>query len=106
MKTFYLAAAVVGTVIPWLFFADFVAANGVDIPLFVQSLFSNGASGGFTADVLITCCIFWVWSWGDAKEHGVKSWWLTIPAVWFVGISLGLPMYLWLRERAREVHAR
>ena len=98
-RRFYLVAAVAGTVIPWLFFGAFFALNGLDIPLFLQSLFANGAAGGFSADVLITIFVFWVWSWRDAKARGVARWWLILPASFFVGLSLAFPLYLYLRER-------
>ncbi|MFC5374058.1 DUF2834 domain-containing protein [Brevundimonas faecalis] len=98
-KTFYLAMAVVGTVVPWLFFGSFFALNGLDIPLFLKSLFANGAAGGFSADVLITIVIFWVWSWRDAARNKVARWWLVLPASFCVGLSLALPLYLYLRER-------
>ncbi|MBN9480708.1 MAG: DUF2834 domain-containing protein [Bordetella sp.] len=99
LRNFYLAMAVAGTVIPWLFFGAFFGAHGPDIPLFLQSLFANGAAGGFSADVLISIVIFWVWSWRDARERKVARWWLVLPASFFVGLSLSLPLYLYLRER-------
>lgn len=74
VANFYLAMAVVGTVVPWLFFGSFFALNGPDIPLFLQSLFVNGAAGGFSADVLITIFIFWVWSWRDANRYNAARW--------------------------------
>jgi hypothetical protein len=101
-KNFYLAMAVIGTVVPWLFFGSFFALNGLDIPLFLKSLFVNGAAGGFSADVLITIVIFWVWSWRDATRHRIARWWLVLPASFCVGLSLALPLYLYLRERAKS----
>jgi len=97
-KTFYLAMAIVGTVVPWLFFGSFFGAHGPDVPLFLQSLFANGAAGGFSADVLICIAIFWVWSWRDARTNKVGRWWLILPASFLVGLSLALPLYLYLRE--------
>jgi len=91
--------AVIGTVVPWLFFGSFFALNGLNIPLFLESLFSNGAAGGFSADVLITILIFWVWSWRDAVKNSVGGWWIVLPASCFVGLSLALPLYMYLRER-------
>lgn len=54
MKRFYLLAAVVGTIIPWYFFASFFATEGFNLPLFLSGLFVNGSAGGFSADVLIS----------------------------------------------------
>ncbi|MEJ8476473.1 DUF2834 domain-containing protein [Roseibium algae] len=98
MKHFYLVMAVAGTAIPWLFFSSFIVSHGIDIPLFIQSLFANPATGGFTADILISITVFWVWSYDDAKGRGIKTWWLVLPAVFCVGLSLAMPLYLYLRE--------
>lgn len=99
IRHFYLAMAVIGTVVPWLFFASFFAQHGLDIPLFLQSLFVNGAAGGFSADVLISIFVFWVWSWRDAARHNIAHWWLVLPSSVCVGLSLAMPLYLYLRER-------
>ncbi|WP_283177057.1 DUF2834 domain-containing protein [Gemmobacter sp. 24YEA27] len=100
VRHFYLAMAIIGTLVPWLFFGSFFALNGLDIPLFLQSLFANGAAAGFSIDVLLSILVFWVWSWRDAARNRIRHWWLVLPASIFVGLSLSLPLYLWLRERA------
>ncbi len=102
MKRVYLAFAVVGTVVPWLFFASFFARHGIDPPAFLGGLFVNGAAGGFTADVLISILVFWLWSYLDAAREGVRHWWWVLPAGCLVGLSLALPLYLYLREDRRS----
>ncbi|WP_313575166.1 DUF2834 domain-containing protein [Brevundimonas sp.] len=99
VRHFYLAMAVVGAIVPWLFFGSFFFDNGPDAPLFLRSLFANGAAGGFSADVLISIVVFLVWSWRDASRNHVNRWWLVLPASCLVGLSLSLPLYLYLRER-------
>lgn len=99
VRHFYLGMAVVGAVVPWLFFGSFFFENGPDVPLFLRSLFANGAAGGFSADVLISIAVFLVWSWRDASRNRVSRWWLVLPASCLVGLSLSLPLYLYLRER-------
>lgn len=98
MRWFYLVMMVVGTVVPWALFGGFFAAEGLDVPLFVRSLFPNGAAAGFTADVLLSIAVFLVWSWSDAQRVGVRRWWLVLLATCLVGLSLSLPLYLYLRE--------
>lgn len=99
-KRFYLLAAVLGTLLPWLFFASFFRHHGADIPFFARSLFVNGAAGGFSVDVLLSIAIFLFWSWHDAKQRQLRYWWLVLPASCLVGLSLALPLYLYLREDA------
>lgn len=98
MRWFYLVMMVIGTVVPWVFFGGFFAAEGLDLPLFLTSLFPNGAASGFTADVLLSIVVFLVWSSADAQRLDVRRWWLVIPATCLVGLSLSLPLYLYLRE--------
>lgn len=97
LRTFYIVAAILGTVIPWAFFVQFFAQNGLNLPLIVQSLFVNGMAGGFSADVLISIVVFLVWSFVDAKRRSIQNWWLVLPACFMVGLSLALPLYLILR---------
>ncbi len=101
MKRFYALAMVVGTVIPWLYFGDFFASEGLNLSLFVSRALVNNVSSGTTADLLLSILVFWVWSFFDARALGIKRWWLVLPAVFTVGLSLALPLYLYLREDAR-----
>lgn len=57
-KTIYLLAAILGTLLPWLFFANFFQQHGANLLLFARSLFVNGAAGGFSLDVLLSIAIF------------------------------------------------
>lgn len=102
MSRFYLVAAIVGTVVPWIFFARFIATTGLDPLAFIAALFTTAPATGFTADLLLSSVIFWVWSYRDAAETGTRHWWLVLPANWAVGLSLALPLYFLLRETARR----
>ena len=98
LRLFYLVMAVLGTIVPWWLFGQFFVKEGVNIPLFVQGVFVNGAAGGFTVDVLLSIVVFLVWATGDAQKNKVVRWWLIFPASFTVGLSLALPLYLFLRE--------
>ena len=102
IRHFYALMAVVGTVVPWFFFGLFISSNGIDLPGFVAALFATTPAGGFTSDLLLTTLVFWVWSYLDARERQVPNWWLAVPAVLFVGLSLALPLYLYQRAGADE----
>ena len=101
-RPFYVAAAVVGTLVPWFFFARFFATEGFDLPLFVEQLFALDPAAGFSSDVLISIAVFLPWSFLDARRTGVPHWWLVVPASFLVGLSLSLPLYLLLRTFARR----
>ncbi|MDX1737336.1 MAG: DUF2834 domain-containing protein, partial [Alphaproteobacteria bacterium] len=82
----------------WYFFGSFVALNGIDVVLFVSQLFANEAASGFSADILLTVVVFVVWSFKDSKENDLKNWWVVPIAVLTVGLSLAVPLYLYIRE--------
>lgn len=101
-KTFYLIMMIAGTIIPWYFFTGFIAANGAGLGNFIGAMYANGASSGGFSDLLLSTAVFWVWSFVDARKHGVANWWLVVPATLAVGLSLAMPLYLWKRAGARQ----
>lgn len=105
LRSFYLIMCVVGTAVPWYFFGSFFAVNGADASAFLRGLFANGAAAGFSTDVLVSLVVFWVWSFVDARERRVGLWWVTLPAGCLVGLSLALPLYLYLRIGATRLPA-
>ena len=98
MRSLYLCLAIVGAVLPWLFFADWFGANGISPAGFIFAAFSNSVASAFTADVVISSIAFLIWSFFDARQLAIRKWWLVLPANLLVGLSLALPLYLWLRE--------
>ena len=90
MKHVYLGCAIVGAVIPYLFFFDFFVDQGINLPAFVQALFVNGAAGGFTADLLITSAVFWLYMFSKQEP----KLWLFVLLNLTIGLSCALPAYL------------
>ena len=100
MKNIYLVAAIIGAIIPGLFFFQFIQLNGVDLPAFVSALFVNGAAGGFSADLLISSFVFWAFMFQQGKINGGPKPWLFIALNLGIGLSCALPAYLYAREKA------
>jgi len=98
MKNIYLAGAIIGAIVPYLFFFQFINTFGLDIPAFLAGLFANGAAGGFSADLLITSFIFWIYMFAQRKTNGPAPW-VFIVLNLVIGLSCALPAYLYARER-------
>jgi hypothetical protein len=96
MKNLYLVLAIVGAVVPYLFFIDFIGTAGVDLAAFISALFVNGAAGGFTADLLLTSTVFWIYMF--ARGEGPAPW-LFIVLNLTIGLSCALPAYLYATTR-------
>lgn len=96
----YLVLALLGAVIPLLFFGNFAQTEGINIAAFVRALFANGAAGGFTADLLISSFVFWIFMFSK-KGIGPNPW-LFVGLNLCIGLSCALPAYFWAAEKARE----
>lgn len=99
MKNLYLTMAIAGAVVPYLFFVQFFGEVGVDLPSFVGALFVNGAAAGFTADLLITSAVFWIYMFSRKDGPGP---WLYVALNLGIGLSCALPAYLYASIRASE----
>ncbi len=102
LKTIYLIMAILGAVIPLAFFANFGSETGIDLIAFVSALFANGAAGGFTADLLISSFVFWIYMFsqlGQSKGITPKPW-VFIALNLFIGLSCALPAYLWAASKS------
>ena len=95
MRLWYLILAVLGAVVPWIFFAGFFGENGASLGGFLQALFANGAAGGFSADLLISSVVFWLWMF---SRSGPAPWPFVLVNL-SIGLSCALPAYLYFASR-------
>ncbi len=98
-KSVYLALCVAGTVLPYSQFVPFVMEHGLDMRLFIEQLFANRIGGFFGWDVIVSSVVLWVLVSVEGRRAGVKQLWAPIVANLAVGVSLGLPLFLYMRER-------
>jgi len=92
-----MVLAVIGAVVPWFFFFDFFRTEGPGGD-FVGSLFVDGAAGGFSADLLISSIVFWIFLFVERRRTGVARPWLYVIVNLLIGLSCALPLFLWARE--------
>ena len=98
MKPLYLSLAIVGLVLPYYFFAGFLAANGLNLSLLIQQLFSTPISTFFAVDLLITAIVFWVFLYREARRLQMNRWWVYLAVTLLVGPSFAFPLFLYVRE--------
>jgi hypothetical protein len=106
MKNIYALLAVLGLIGPYIFFARFLSANGLNLSLFVDQLFASDISTFFAVDLFIATVVFWVFAAVESRRRPIRFWWISIPATLLVGLSFGLPLFLYLREASVERQAR
>ena len=98
----YLALCVAGTALPYSQLLPFLAEHGLDLRLIVEQLFANRIGGFFGLDVIVSSVALWAFVAFEGRRAAVKHRWAPIAASLTVGVSLGLPLFLYLRERARR----
>ena len=102
-KTVYLVLAVLGLILPYWFFFQFLNTNGLNFSLLIQQLFANDISTFFAIDLILSTIVFWIFIVADANKYQMKNGWLYILASLIVGLSFALPLFLYFRERRLEV---
>ena len=101
LKTIYLILCVVGTVLPLWEFTPWALGNGLNIRLFIEQMFPNRVAGTFSIDVLISSVVLWVFVLTEGPRARVPHLWAPLLANIVAGVSSGLPLFLYLRERSR-----
>ena len=93
MRPVYLLLAVTGAVLPYTFFVPYFS-DSPGMGEILSTLFSNGLTGGFTADLAIASITFWVF----VFHSGVRRPWLYVLLNLAVGLSCALPAFLFARS--------
>jgi len=101
-KNVYLGFCVFGVVLPYWQFLPWAAQNGLNLPLFIQQLFANRIGAFFGMDVLVSAVVLLVFMRFENSRTRIPGRWLPLIAVLTVGVSLALPLFLYLRERVLE----
>jgi uncharacterized protein DUF2834 len=101
-KNLYLGLCVLGTVLPYSQLIPFLREHGLDVRLFLEQMFSNWIGGFFAMDVIVSSLVLWVLVFSEGRRKGVRHLWAPIVANLAVGVSLGLPLFLYMRETRIE----
>ncbi len=99
LRMIYLALAIWGALHPMYYFMTWFFANGFGLMAMVDAWHANAASSGLVWDLTIAAIALTVWI---IAEVAVRRNWLSllaIPATFSIGVSCGLPLYLFLRTR-------
>jgi len=97
-KTIYLALCFVGVLLPYWQFVPWVMQHGLNLSLFVRELFANRIAAFFGMDVVASAVVLIVFMRIESARLTIRRRWLPVLAVLLVGVSLALPMFLYMRE--------
>ena len=101
-KQCYVILCAAGFILPYSQFVPFVVEHGLNMRPFVEQLFASRISGFFAFDVIVSTAVLWTFVRLEGRRLGIRHLWAPVAASLTVGVSLGLPLFLYLRERALE----
>ena len=101
-STIYLTLCIPGVLIPFAFIIGFFGIPEPTISLFFTSIFVNHVSSAVAGDLLISGVVFFVFLFYEGRRLKMRNLLLFVPATLFVGLSFGLPLFLYFRAKKIE----
>jgi hypothetical protein len=98
LRMLFLALAIWGAIHPMWYFVTWFSENGWSIMAMVDAWHVNAAASGLVWDLTIAAVTLTIWI---LAEVWVRKNWMAlvaIPATFCIGVSCGLPLYLFLRS--------
>ena len=102
LRHLYLILCIIGAALPYYEFISFLLENGLDFELFYKQLSASRISGFFALDVVVSAVVLLVFVFVEGKHQGVRNLWLPVIATLAVGVSLGLPLFLYMRQEQMD----
>lgn len=99
LRLIYLLLAIVGAVVPMWHFIGWFRLNGWDLSALTRTWFVHPGVEGLAWDLTIAAATLTVWILAETWARRNWSALVAIPATFCIGVSCGLPLYLFLRTR-------
>ena len=97
-RHFYLVCCVLGLVLPYSQFVPWLLEHGFNLGLFFRELFTNRVSAFFAMDVIVSAIVLIWFIQSEGKRLRVRLLWFPTVGTLVVGVSFGLPLFLFLRQ--------
>ena len=97
-RHFYLICCLLGLVLPYAQLVPWLLEHGLNVALLVRELFANRISAFFAMDVIVSAIVLIWFIQSEGKRLRVRLLWLPTVGTLLVGVSFGLPLFLFLRQ--------
>jgi hypothetical protein len=99
-RLIFLALAIWGAIHPMYYFIQWFQAEGWALGPMIDAWYVNDATSGLVWDLTIAAIALTVFVVAEATRQ--RNWLglIAIPATFCIGVSCGLPLYLFLRKSA------
>ena len=95
----YLGLCILGIALPYWAVVPWLIEHGLDLTLFCQELFATRVGAFFGLDVFVSAIVLFVFVFVEGRRVATSHLWLPVLATALVGVSLGFPLFLSLRQR-------
>ena len=102
LRFIYLILAVIGLFLPMTQYLPWLAKHGLALELILSDMFANGIAGAVAIDVILSFIVMCVLILTEGARLRISQLWLPIVGAFFFGVSFGLPLFLYMRQRALE----
>ncbi len=99
LRMLWLAFAVWGAVHPMYWFVSHMRDTGNGLSGLIDAWYVNASTTGLTWDLTIAAIALTAWVIAETLPRSEWLNLLAIPATFCIGVSCGLPLYLFLRSR-------
>lgn len=99
LRLVFLALAVWGTIHPMWWFITWFQENSWSIMDMVDAWHVNAATSGLVWDLTVAAVTLTIWIIVECVSRRDWLGLIAIPATFCIGVSCGLPLYLFLRSR-------
>jgi len=99
LRMVYLALAVWGAIHPMYWFVTYMIETGTGFSGLIDAWYVNASTTGLVLDLTISAIALTIWILAETWVRKNWSALLAIPATYLIGVSCGLPLYLFLRTR-------
>ena len=106
MKWLYSILCVIGTVLPLSKFGPWLFEHGLAVPLLIHQAFATPIAAFAWLDVLVSAVVVLIFVVVEGRRLRMRFLWLPFLAMFTVGVSLALPLFLLMREFALQRQAR
>ncbi|MEJ6404155.1 DUF2834 domain-containing protein [Yoonia sp. 2307UL14-13] len=106
MRYVFLLLAIWGTIHPMYYFITWFQENTWSIMAMVDAWHANAATSGLTWDLTIAAVALTIWILIEVPKTKNYYGLVAIPATFCIGVSCGLPLYLFFRERIIVIRDR
>ncbi|WP_299499786.1 DUF2834 domain-containing protein [uncultured Roseobacter sp.] len=99
LRLIWLALAIWGAIHPMSYFLQWFNENSYDLMAMVDAWHANAATSGLVWDLTIAAVALTIWI--LVETVSTKQWLnlIAILATFGIGVSCGLPLYLYLRSK-------